>query len=154
MLDAVQRGDSPVVVCSAIGRAPEPYATDSLAALLGPVRSGPNRDLLLACGEAIACAVFAELLSSLGAPAQAMNGLQAGIVTDDRHGDAEIIEVDPEPVRAVLARGVIPVVTGFQGGTRERAVTTLGRGGSDLTAVALATRSARRRSRSTPTSRA
>ncbi|HWT07153.1 MAG TPA: aspartate kinase [Xanthomonadales bacterium] len=138
VLEAVRRGDSPVVVCSAIGRAPEPYATDTLAALLGPVRSGPNRDLLLACGEAISCAVFAELLSSLGAPAEAMNGLQAGIVTDDRYGDAEIVEVDPAPIRAVLARGVIPVVTGFQGGTRDRAVTTLGRGGSDLTAVALA----------------
>ena len=138
VLEAVRRGDSPVVVCSAMGRAPEPYATDTLAALLGPVRSGPNRDLLLACGESISCAVFAELLSSLGAPAEAMNGLQAGIVTDDHHGDAEIVEIDPEPIRAVLARGVIPVVTGFQGGTRERAVTTLGRGGSDLTAVGLA----------------
>jgi aspartate kinase len=138
VLEAVRRGDSPVVVCSALGRAPDPYATDTLAALLGPVRSGPNRDLLLASGEAIACAVFAEKLSSLGYAAEAMNGLQAGIVTDDRHGDAEILEVDPAPIRAVLARGVIPVVTGFQGGTRARAVTTLGRGGSDLTAVALA----------------
>jgi len=138
VLEAVRRGDSPVVVCSALGRAPDPYATDTLATLLGPVRSGPNRDMLLASGEAIACAVFAEKLSSLGYPAEAMNGLQAGIVTDDRHGDAEILEVDPAPIRAVLARGVIPVVTGFQGGTRARAVTTLGRGGSDLTAVALA----------------
>jgi aspartate kinase len=138
VLEAVRRGDSPVVVCSALGRAPDPYATDTLATLLGPVRSGPNRDMLLASGEAIACAVFAEKLSSLGYAAEAMNGLQAGIVTDDRHGDAEILEVDPAPIRAVLARGVIPVVTGFQGGTRARAVTTLGRGGSDLTAVALA----------------
>ena len=137
VLDIMRRGDSPVVVCSAIGRAPDPYATDSLAALLGPVRSGPNRDLLLACGEAISCAVFAELLSSLGAPAQAMTGLQAGITTDDEHGEAEIVDVDPGPVRAVLSRGVIPVITGFQGATRERATTTLGRGGSDLTAVAL-----------------
>jgi aspartate kinase len=137
VLDAVRRGSSPVVVCSAMGRSPDPYATDTLAALLGPVRNGPNRDLLLACGELISCAVFAQLLSSLGAPAEAMNGLQAGIVTDDRHGDAEIVEIDPAPIRAVLARGVIPVVAGFQGGTPERAVTTLGRGGSDLTAVAL-----------------
>ncbi|GAC1572448.1 MAG: aspartate kinase [Candidatus Elarobacter sp.] len=137
VLDVSRRGDRPVVVCSAIGRAPEPYATDTLAGLLGPVRSGPNRDLLLACGEAISCAVFAELLSSLGAPAQAMTGVQAGITTDDAYGDAEIVDVDPRPIRAVLARNVIPVVTGFQGGTRERATTTLGRGGSDLTAVAL-----------------
>ncbi len=66
VLDVVRRGDTPVVVCSAMGRAPDPYATDSLAALLGPAPEGPNRDLLLACGEAIACAVFAELLCSLG----------------------------------------------------------------------------------------
>ncbi len=137
VLDAVRRGDSPVVVCSALGRAPQPYATDSLAELLGPARNGPNRDLLLACGEAIACAVFAELLCALGAPAQAMTGLQAGITTDDEFGNAEIRNVDPEPIRQVLARKVIPVVTGFQGGTHEHATTTLGRGGSDLTAVAL-----------------
>ena len=137
VLDVVRRGELPVVVCSAMGRAPDPYATDTLAQLLGPVRSGPNRDLLLACGEAISCAVFAELLSSLGVPAQAMTGLQAGITTDGDHGEAEIVEVDPAPVRALLEQGVIPVVTGFQGGTKDRATTTLGRGGSDLTAVAL-----------------
>ena len=137
VLDVLRRGDRPVVVCSAIGRAPEPYATDTLAALLGPVRSGPNRDLLLACGEAISCAVFAELLTTLGAPAQAMTGMQAGIVTNDAFGDAEIVDVDPEPIRALLARDLVPVVTGFQGGTRGNATTTLGRGGSDLTAVAL-----------------
>ncbi len=137
VLDAVRRGDSPVVVCSAMGRAPDPYATDSLADLLGPARSGANRDLLLACGEVIACAVFAELLCALGIPAQAMSGMQAGITTDDEYGDAEIVEVDPQPIRAVLASGAVPVVTGFQGGTRDGSTTTLGRGGSDLTAVAL-----------------
>ncbi len=133
----MRRGQQPVVVCSALGRAPEPYATDSLAALLGPVRSGPNRDLLLACGELIACAVFAELLTSLGAPAQAVSGLQAGITTDERYGEAEIVEIDPAPLRELLAHGVIPVVAGFQGATRARATTTLGRGGSDLTAIGL-----------------
>ncbi|BDE05937.1 aspartate kinase [Vulcanimicrobium alpinum] len=137
VLDSVRRGEKPVVVCSAMGRAPEPYATDSLASLLGPVRGGPNRDLLIACGETISCAVFAELLTALGFPAQAMTGMQAGIVTDERFGDAEIVQVDPGAIRALLARDVIPVVTGFQGGTRDGAITTLGRGGSDLTAVAL-----------------
>ncbi|MBV9438983.1 MAG: aspartate kinase [Candidatus Eremiobacteraeota bacterium] len=137
VIDVVRRGDRPVVVCSAMGRAPDPYATDTLAALVGPVRGGPNRDLLLACGEAIACAVFAELLCGLGAPAQAMTGLQAGVLTDDAHGDAEIISVDAAPVRVLLDAGLIPVVTGFQGGTAAGATTTLGRGGSDLTAVAL-----------------
>jgi aspartate kinase len=137
VIEAVRRGQRPVVVCSALGRAPEPYATDTLADLLGPVRSGPNRDLLLACGEMIASAVFAELLCSLGVTAQAVTGLQAGITTDERFGDAEIIDVDAAPLRELLARDVIPVVTGFQGGTRTRATTTLGRGGSDLTAIAL-----------------
>lgn len=137
VVDAVRRGDKPVVVCSAMGRFPEPYATDSLVALIGPAQTGPNRDLLLAVGETISCAVFAELLTSLGFPAQAMTGLQAGIVTNDQYGDAEIQSVDPAPIRAVLARDAIPVVTGFQGGTAEGATTTLGRGGSDLTAVAL-----------------
>ncbi len=137
VLDAVRRGDQPVVVCSALGRAPDPYATDVLASLIGPVANGPNRDLLLACGESIASAVFAETLCALGVPAQAMTGTQAGIVTNDRFGDAEIQSVDPRAVRELLAQSVVPVVTGFQGGTSSGAITTLGRGGSDLTAVAL-----------------
>jgi aspartate kinase len=120
-----------------MGRAPDPYATDTLAALLGPAVNGPNRDLLLACGEMISCAIFAELLTSLDVPAQAVTGLQAGVTTDDAYGDAEILDVDPRPIRELLERGVIPVVTGFQGATRDRAITTLGRGGSDLTAIAL-----------------
>ncbi|MGP6156720.1 MAG: aspartate kinase [Vulcanimicrobiaceae bacterium] len=137
VLEARARGVSPVVVCSAIGRAPDPYATDSLLAQIGPTRGGPNRDLLLSCGEAIACAVFAELLSTWGADAQAMTGGQAGIVTDNSFGDARILRVDPANLLAALERGVIPVVTGFQGVSESGAVTTLGRGGSDLTAIAL-----------------
>ena len=136
--EAVKRGDKPVVVCSALGRAPDPYATDVLATLLGPAPNGPNRDLLMACGEAIAGAVFAEMLCALGVPAQAMTGRQAGILTDDQYGKAEIQSVDPEPVLKLIALGIVPVVTGFQGATRDGATTTLGRGGSDLTAVALA----------------
>lgn len=126
-----------MVVCSALGRAPEPYATDSLLALLGPSRGGPNRDLLLSCGEAIACAVFAELLTSWGADAQAMTGAQAGIVTDDAFGEAKIVRVEPAGVVDAVRRGVIPVVAGFQGVTESGTITTLGRGGSDLSAIAL-----------------
>ncbi len=137
VLDARRRGADVVVVVSAMGRAPDPYATDTLLGLIGPVRGGPNRDLLLAVGEMISAAVFAELLCSLGAPAQAMTGGQAGILTDDNFADARILSVDPAPIRALLAKGVIPVVTGFQGKSRDGAVTTLGRGGSDLTGVAL-----------------
>jgi aspartate kinase len=137
VLEARQRGASPVVICSALGRAPEPYATDSLLAFLGPSRGGPNRDLLISCGEAIACAVFAELLTAWGADAQAMTGGQAGIITDANFGDAKILRVAPENVFRLLERGIIPVVAGFQGVTETGAVTTLGRGGSDLSAIAL-----------------
>jgi aspartate kinase len=137
VLEARARGAAPVVVCSAMGRAPDAYATDSLAALLGPSRGGPNRDLLLSCGESIAAAVFAELLTTWGADAQAMTGAQAGIVTDDAFGDAKISHVDPRNVLEALERGIIPVIAGFQGVNRSGAVTTLGRGGSDLSAIAL-----------------
>ncbi len=137
VLESRARGYSPIVVCSAMGRSPDPYATDVLATLLGPARGGPNRDLLLACGESIACAVFAELLTSWGAIAQAMTGAQAGVLTDDRYGDAKIIDIDPRNLLDAIERGIIPVVTGFQGMTREGATTTIGRGGSDLTAIAL-----------------
>ena len=137
VLELRARGASPVVVCSALGRVPDPYATDSLLALLGPTRGGANRDLLLSCGESIACAIFAELLTSWGADAQAMTGAQAGIITDANFGDAKILRVDPTNLIAALERGVIPVVAGFQGATESGAVTTLGRGGSDLSAIAL-----------------
>jgi aspartate kinase len=137
VLETRARGVAPVVVCSAIGRAPDPYATDSLLELVGPARNGPNRDLLIACGELIGAAVFAELLGSLGARAQAMTGAQAGIVSDDGFGDARIVRVDPTNVIAAIERGIIPVVAGFQGVTARGATTTLGRGGSDLTAIAL-----------------
>ena len=81
--------------------------------------------------------MFAELLTSLGNPAQAMTGGQAGIITDDTFGDAHILEVDPRAVLAAIDKGLVPVVTGFQGATRGGGVSTLGRGGSDLTAIAL-----------------
>ncbi|HXF34307.1 MAG TPA: aspartate kinase [Candidatus Acidoferrales bacterium] len=137
VLEARAAGTPPVVVCSALGRAPDPYATDTLLGMLGPVLHGPNRDLMLACGELIACSVFAELLTSLGAPAQAMTGAQAGIVTDNAHGDAKILSVDPGNLVAAIQQGIIPVVAGFQGMTQAGAISTLGRGGSDLTAIAI-----------------
>jgi aspartate kinase len=137
VLESRARGMAPVVVCSALGRVPDPYATDTLAQLLGPSRGGPNRDLLLACGELIGCAVFAELLSSWGATAQAMTGAQAGFRTDRTFGDAKILEVDPSHVVGLVERGIIPVIAGFQGATEFGETTTLGRGGSDLTAIAI-----------------
>ena len=137
VLEARSRGYAPVVICSAMGRAPDPYATDSLIGLLGPARNGPNRDLLLAVGELIACAVFAELLTSWGADGQAMTGAQAGIQTNDVWGDANIQKVDPQNLVTAILAGTIPVIAGFQGAGSGGAITTLGRGGSDLTAIAI-----------------
>jgi aspartate kinase len=135
---ALDAGQAVVVVTSAMGRLPAPYATDSLLALAPNASSGPNRDLLLATGEIIAAGVFAELLCERAVPALALTGEQAGIVTDEKHGDAAIARVDASRLRTLLAGGVTPVVAGFQGATVDGTITTLGRGGSDLTAVALA----------------
>ncbi len=136
--EAVQGGSRVVVVASAIGRSPQAYATDTLLGLIPGLASGPNADLLLACGEIISAAVLAELLEGSGVSARALTGGQAGITTDATHGDARVLSVDPRTILALLDSGVTPVVSGFQGMTNDGVVTTLGRGGSDLTAVALA----------------
>ncbi|HVA36912.1 MAG TPA: aspartate kinase [Candidatus Dormibacteraeota bacterium] len=137
VLEARARGFCPVVVVSAMGRDGDPYATDTLLSLLGPAKASPNRDLIAAVGEMISAAVFAELLVRWGAKAQALSGGQAGILVDDRWGDAQILDVRPERVLQLVQEGVIPVVAGFQGLTPDGAVATLGRGGSDLSAVVL-----------------
>ncbi len=135
--ESLERGESPVAVVSAMGRAPEPYATDSLLSLIGGARSGPNADLLLSSGELISAAVLACELEREGVAAVALSGAQAGIITDDVHGDATIVRVDPRHVREVLEAKKIPVIAGFQGISEEGEITTLGRGGTDLTAIAL-----------------
>ncbi len=134
---AVAAGRRPAVVVSAMGRSPAPYATDSLLAL-APGGDGANRDLLLSCGETISAGIFAALLESDGVASLALTGAQAGIRTDAQHGGARIAAVDPAAVKALLDSGVVPVIAGFQGAAPDGTVTTLGRGGSDLSAVALA----------------
>ncbi|CAB1129023.1 aspartokinase I (alpha and beta subunits) [Candidatus Hydrogenisulfobacillus filiaventi] len=132
-------GHRPVVVVSAMGRRGDPYATDTLLDLLAPLPRPPawEADRLMACGEIIATVVMAAHLRAEGLDAEPMTGPEAGIRTDDRHGDARILSVDPAPVRAVLDAGRVPVVAGFQGRTPAGRLATLGRGGSDTTAVAL-----------------
>ncbi|MDQ2818301.1 MAG: aspartate kinase [Candidatus Eremiobacteraeota bacterium] len=136
--EALARGQGVVVVASAIGRHPDPYATDTLLGLAANSRAGANVDLLLCAGEIIGASVLADQLTQLGISAQAMTGGQAGILTDAEHGEANILEVDPAAVLDLLKRGTTPVVAGFQGRARDGRMTTIGRGGSDLTAVALA----------------
>jgi aspartate kinase len=137
IVDAREAGFATVAVISAMGRTPEPYATDSLLALVGGRTGDANADLLLATGELISAAVFASELAAQGVDAVAITGAQAGIVTDRRFGDARILRVEPGIVLALLERGAVPVVAGFQGATENGTVTTLGRGGTDLSAVAI-----------------
>jgi aspartokinase len=142
--EAIEAGFRPVVVVSAIGRMGEPYATDTLLSHLQAV--DPNvetpareRDLLMACGEIISTVIMAQTLKSLGLSAVALTGAQAGILTDYRYGDAQILDIDPSYIHRQLFEEKVDVVVvaGFQGATEHGAITTLGRGGSDTTAVAL-----------------
>jgi aspartate kinase len=135
--DAVADGFATVAVVSAMGRPPAPYATDTLLGLIDGGSGSRNADLLLAAGEVISAAVFAHELASLGIEAVALTGGQAGIVTDDRHGDAAILRVEPREVEALLERGAVPVIAGFAGATESGTPTTLGRGGTDLSAIAI-----------------
>jgi aspartate kinase len=135
--DARDAGFATVAVVSAMGRFPEAYATDTLLGLIGGRTGGANADLLLAAGELIAAAVFAEELTTEGIAAVALTGAQAGIVTDARHGDATVLRVEPRALLELLDRGAVPVVAGFQGAAEDGSITTLGRGGTDLSAIAI-----------------
>ncbi len=142
VMRAVEAGYRVLVVVSAMGRSGHPYATDTLLALArGVWPTGPpdELDLLLSCGELIACVVVANSFRRGGLDrVVVLSGPQAGIITDDGHGDARIVEVRPETVLHHLHQGYVVVVAGFQGTTRSGKITTLGRGGSDTTAAALA----------------
>jgi aspartokinase len=146
---AREEGLLPVVVVSAIGRSGAPYATDTLIQQLEAVDpvtepEARERDLLMACGEIISTVIMAQTLKSIGLKATALTGGQAGIVTDDSFGDAQILDIDPTAILSYFEQGVdAVVVAGFQGVTapgaegEHGAITTLGRGGSDTTASAL-----------------
>jgi aspartate kinase len=135
--DARDAGFATVAVVSAMGRSPDPYATDTLLDLVGNRIGTPQSDMVLAAGELISAGVFAAELNAAGIPAVALSGAQAGILTDDRFGDARILSVEPQPVLDAIERGDVPVVAGYQGATASGATTTLGRGGTDLSAIAL-----------------
>ena len=135
--EARESGFAVVAVVSAMGRSPDPYATDTLLSLIGGDAGTANADLLLACGEQIAAAVFAEELTRNGIAARAMSGERAGIITNAMHGDAAIMRVDPVHVQTLLDSDVVAVVAGFAGATGDGTVTTLGRGGTDLSAIAI-----------------
>ena len=129
-------GEHVVVVVSAMGK-----TTDGLVALarqVAPRAEGREYDMLLATGEMVSSALLAMALQTRGHPAIALTGAQAGVSTDDTFNRARITNIDTERIQAELAAGKVVVIAGFQGISRTADVTTLGRGGSDTSAVALA----------------
>lgn len=131
-----RRGNDVVVVVSAMGK-----STDNLIALANSVsktQPGREMDMLLTTGERVSMALVTMALADLGVPAKSFTGSQVGIITDTVHMKAKILEVKGDRAREALAEGNVVVVAGFQGVSTAKEITTLGRGGSDTTAVALA----------------
>ena len=129
-------GNQVVMVVSAMGK-----NTDTLVGLASEISDRPparEMDMLLSTGERITMALLCMALHELGLDAVSLTGSQAGIITNDRHTDAQVIEVRPFRVQDEMAKGKVVIIGGFQGVSYRRDITTLGRGGSDTTAVALA----------------
>lgn len=129
-------GVSLCVVVSAMGK-----TTNELLGLAGEVSKHPVRrelDMLLSCGERASMALLAMALDELGIPSMSLTGSQSGIITDEVHSGARIVEVRPSRVLEGLEQGKVVIIAGFQGVSRTKEITTLGRGGSDATAVAMA----------------
>lgn len=137
IVETHRAGNDVVVVVSAMGD-----TTDELLDLAHGVTETPTGrelDMLLTAGERISMALLAMAIKRLGDEARSYTGSQAGMITDEKHGSARIVEVTPGRVRAALDHGAVAIVAGFQGFNRITGdITTLGRGGSDTTAVALA----------------
>lgn len=136
LLETQRAGNSVVAVVSAMSG-----VTDSLIKLAREVSSNPTEremDVLLSTGEQTTMALTAMAIQSMGGKAVSLTGAQAGIVTNGVHTKAKISNITPGQIKKHLDRGEIVIVAGFQGETSEGAITTLGRGGSDLTAIALA----------------
>ena len=142
VMGAVRAGDKVVVVVSAMGK-----TTDGLLALAqeastvdGVAHPPPRRelDMLVTTGERVSMALLSIAIHARGHDAISFTGSQCGIITNDRHFNARIIEVRPHRVEDELERGRVVIVAGYQGMSYKREITTLGRGGSDTTAVALA----------------
>ena len=137
IVETRKAGNEVVVVVSAMGDTTDELL--DLAKQVVPMPSGRELDMLLTAGERISMALLAMAIRSLGVEARSYTGSQAGMVTDAQHGSARIVEVSPKRVREALDDGAVAIVAGFQGFNRGTGdITTLGRGGSDTTAVALA----------------
>ncbi len=129
-------GHQVVAVVSAMGN-----TTNELLGLARQLSPAPGRrelDMLISVGERISMALLSMAVNDLGAPAVSFTGSQSGIITDESHSAAQIVAVRPQRIQAALQAGNVVIVAGFQGVSRDKEVTTLGRGGTDLSAVALA----------------
>jgi aspartate kinase len=138
--EALNEGFKVVLVVSAMGRKDDSYATDKLRSLALQEHSDlPKRelDLIMSCGEIISAVVVAASLSAEGIPACAVTGVQAGFLTDGHYGEAEVIDCQTSRLKEILQKNVVPVVAGFQGADQMGEINTLGRGGSDTSAVIL-----------------
>ena len=137
IVDAKKDGHQVVVVVSAMGDTTDELI--DLAEQVSPIPAGREFDMLLTAGERISMALLAMAIKNLGHEAQSFTGSQAGVITDSVHNKARIIDVTPGRIRTALDEGNIAIVAGFQGVSADsKDITTLGRGGSDTTAVALA----------------
>ena len=136
VIEEVERGNNVVVVVSAMGK-----TTDELVSMANEIAKVPSKremDMLLSTGEQVTISLLTMALLNQGQPAISLTGWQACIQTEAVHGNARIINIDPERIQTELKSGKVVVVAGFQGGDEKDEITTLGRGGSDTTAVALA----------------
>ncbi|VYT73235.1 aspartate kinase [Clostridium tertium] len=137
---AIEKGFSPVLVVSAMGRLGEPYATDTLLSLIDDNFKKNNLqavDMLMCCGEIISSVVLSNILENEGIKSMPLTGGQAGIVTDDNFSEAELICTSSDKILKLIEKGITPVVSGFQGVSESGYFTTLGRGGSDTSACIL-----------------
>jgi len=137
IVDAKRAGKDVVVVVSAMGDTTDELV--DLAQQVSPLPAGRELDMLLTAGERISMALLAMAIGNLGQEARSFTGSQAGVITDGSHGRAKIIDVTPGRIEKAIASGAVAIVAGFQGVSQDtKDITTLGRGGSDTTAVALA----------------
>lgn len=132
----LENGIKTAVVVSARGGSTDEL--EDIARSICPEMPARERDALLSTGEMQSAALMAMQLTALGVPACSLTGRQAGVFTDKNYGSAAIIKLDPGRVRSLINAGLIPVVCGFQGADKDGNITTIGRGGSDTSAVALA----------------
>lgn len=139
--ESIANGDKLIVVISAMGRKNDPYSTDELLGLVSDDFKKNNPlylDKLISCGEIISSIVFTSELQANDVNAVPLIGQDIGILTDNNFGNAKILDINTSNIEKLLSLNIVPIVAGFQGVTKDGDITTLGRGGSDISAVKLA----------------